>query len=292
MNNNINQEWFYNSEINLVDIVIKNRPKPVRKYDQIYMKSTDMLKQLHFIKKYIIDRRMVFLGDDDGMSMLIALFSFFGHISSPKSIRVLDFDERIINNNRKVLEKYMPDLISFLTADLYNVINKVPKDDVAAHDFFYINPPYGAFNNGLSCILWLHRCIELCNDYCRGCVIVPSYNNQKDSWQTKSMFAIQEFLNEKGFVITEMLPNYHSYHLETNKEIEHDEIKSSVIIVEKIKTSTTEYYQQKLPLNLVKNLYGMPVKIPQYILDKGEGIFDFDWDYGSLRNILLSIDKK
>ena len=84
--------------VSLVDIVAYRRPAANRVFDQIYMMTGDMLTQVDVMQDYLTDKDVIFLGDGDGMSMLFGLFSVKNIINSPKSISVLDFDERIVNN--------------------------------------------------------------------------------------------------------------------------------------------------------------------------------------------------
>ena len=57
---------------------------------------------------------------------------------------------------------------------------------------FYINPPYGSKNKGLSTIAWLHRCMELCKQESSGCLVIPYDENVL--WTVEAMRNIQDFL--------------------------------------------------------------------------------------------------
>lgn len=90
--------------INLVDIVAYRRPSANRLFDQIYMMEGDMLTQVDVMKDYFSDKDVIFMGD--GMSMLFGLFASKDIIRSPKSIALLDFDERIVNNAVNFSKEY------------------------------------------------------------------------------------------------------------------------------------------------------------------------------------------
>ena len=46
------------------------RPKPIREFDQIYMKTNDMISQAELTLPMLKGKRILFLGDGDGMSVL------------------------------------------------------------------------------------------------------------------------------------------------------------------------------------------------------------------------------
>ena len=83
--------------VSLVDIVAYRRPAANRLFDQIYMMTGDMLTQVDVMQDYLTRKKVVFLGDGDSMSLLFGLFAVKEIISSPRSMTILDFDERIIN---------------------------------------------------------------------------------------------------------------------------------------------------------------------------------------------------
>ena len=59
--------------VELVDIVANSRPLANREYDQIYMFTVDMIIQAELMSDYIKNKKIVFVGDGDGMSMLFEL---------------------------------------------------------------------------------------------------------------------------------------------------------------------------------------------------------------------------
>ena len=261
------------TNMNLVDIVVNRRPTANRSFDQIYMMAGDMLKQVELMQDYLYDRDIIFLGDGDGMSMLFGLFATREIIQSPKSISVLDFDERIINNALN-FSKECNFNIKFY-CNKYNVIQRVPKKYMNKYNFFYINPPYGSKNSGMSCEAWLHRCMDLCKVESSGCIIIP-YDPEK-KWTIDAMLNIQTFLLAYGFVIRDMVSFIHSYHLHDNPHL-----RSATIIVDRVIPKTSEFTSQELPADFVKYLYGSTRPIPKYIDDDGSinGNPNYKWKYG------------
>lgn|SRR5215203_5088896 len=84
--------------INAVSDVVQNRPRPVRKFDQIYMKSGDMVLQAELVSSWADKKRLAFIGDGDAISVCVAYLGKRGIIDyGPSQITVFDFDQRIVN---------------------------------------------------------------------------------------------------------------------------------------------------------------------------------------------------
>jgi predicted methyltransferase len=251
-------------------IIIKNRPRPRWRYDQVFMLEDSMVYQAKKYYKYLGNKNIVFLGDGDGASIYYGLLLKYGLVKNIKCITVLDFDERILNYHIKIYDNN--ELLSYYKLDLlkYNVLNPISKDLRNKFDFFYINPPYGAFNNGNSIIAWLHRCLDLCSNKCMGCLIVPCDKNY--NWSINNIKYIKKFLYEKGFEIIEEELNIHSYDFGGTSDL-----KSSTFIVKKTRDVKSEYTDLELPDEFKENLYGKPRDIPNYIIDDNSeyGIEEF-----------------
>lgn len=257
----------------------KVRPKPIREFDQIYMKINDMVSQAELTLPMLKDKRVLFLGDGDGMSVLFTkLFETENRENLPKEICVFDFDERILNRYMQVFKNTaLYNTIEF-NCIKYNVVNPIPTGFENKFDFFYINPPYGSLNEGNSCIVWLYRCIELCKSNCSGCMIVPC--NDKREWTLKNTHNIQRFLNEYGFIINKSYNDLHEYHLDDDPNL----LSSSFYLKRVMKIGDNLYASKNMPLKQIKNLYGSERKIPEYIEDDGTdfGKRNYNWKYGSI----------
>jgi len=261
--------------MNAVDAVSYARPLPNREFDQIYMLAFDMMAQAKHVAKQIAGKNVVFLGDGDGMSILFARLQSVGLMDEVASMQVCDFDERILTTVKHLIEECSSGNFVASTT-LYNIINPTPDELVGKFDFFYINPPYGSKNGGLSCELWLHRCLDLCAPKCGGCIIIPYSKTQ--SWTVSNWKNIQKFLLEKGFVVRDMVANKHSYYLPDNPDLQ-----SASIIVEQINDGTSEYHSKMFDKNQTRNLYGSPRAMPQYIFESSTNLLgdrDYNWEYG------------
>jgi predicted methyltransferase len=58
--------------ISAVSDVVQNRPRPLREFDQIYMKTGDMVLQSEFVASWADDKRLAFIGDGDAISVCVA----------------------------------------------------------------------------------------------------------------------------------------------------------------------------------------------------------------------------
>ncbi len=58
--------------MNAISDVIQNRPRPLRQFDQIYMRAGDMVMQSEHVARWAKEKRIAFLGDGDSVSVAIA----------------------------------------------------------------------------------------------------------------------------------------------------------------------------------------------------------------------------
>ena len=58
--------------INAVSDVVQNRPRPLRVFDQIHMKTGDMVLQSEMIADWADGKRLAFIGDGDAISVCVA----------------------------------------------------------------------------------------------------------------------------------------------------------------------------------------------------------------------------
>src|SRR5437016_12774040 len=78
--------------INAVSDVVQNRPRPLREFDQIYMKTGDMVLQSEFVAKWAGGKRLAFIGDGDAISVCVAYLHHRKILPyGPSRIVVFDF---------------------------------------------------------------------------------------------------------------------------------------------------------------------------------------------------------
>src|ERR1051326_5678514 len=107
--------------INAISDVVQNRPRPLREFDQIYMKSGDMVLQSELVADWANGKRLAFVGDGDAISVCVALLQKREIINyGPAEIVVFDFDERICSAVTRFADAAG---ITNLRAELYNCID-------------------------------------------------------------------------------------------------------------------------------------------------------------------------
>lgn len=70
--------------VNLADQVTYRRPSANRTFDQIFMHGGDMIQQTMLMHSFLSDKDVLFLGDGDGMSMMLGCLQ---HKDLPLNLR-------------------------------------------------------------------------------------------------------------------------------------------------------------------------------------------------------------
>ena len=194
--------------INAVSDVVQNRPRPLREFDQIYMKTGDMVMQSEFISRWADGKRLAFIGDGDAISVCTAYFTAKKILDTgPEQITVFDFDERIVRAINHFAEH---ECINHLNAVLYNCLDAFPETD--PFDCFYTNPPWGASNDGESVKVFTQRGMEALHFSGHGAIVIA--DDPELAWPKQVLHRVQEFAIKNQFFVSRMLPQLHSYHLD------------------------------------------------------------------------------
>lgn len=194
--------------INAVSDVVQNRPRPLREFDQIYMKTADMVLQSEFVAKWADGKRVAFIGDGDAISVCVAYLRHREILPyGPSRIVVFDFDERICNAVTRFADK---ERLETLSATLYNCLDAFPGP--TDFDYFYTNPPWGASNEGESVKVFAQRGMEATAFQGEGMVVVA--DDPELAWTKRVLANLQASALEVGFFVQRMLPHVHSYHLD------------------------------------------------------------------------------
>lgn len=194
--------------VNAVSDVVQNRPRPLREFDQIYMKTGDMVLQSELVAKWASGKRLAFIGDGDAISICVSYLHHREIIPyGPSRIAVFDFDERICNAVTRFADK---ERLETLSATLYNVLDAFPGP--SEFDCFYTNPPWGASNDGESVKVFMQRGFEATGFQGEGMVVVA--DDPELDWTKCVLANLQASALEAGFFVQRMLPQVHSYHLD------------------------------------------------------------------------------
>jgi len=199
--------------VNAISDVIQNRPRPIRKFDQIYMKAGDMVLQSEFVARWADDKKLAFIGDGDAISVCVAYFQKREILNyGPSSITVFDFDERICGAVTRFADK---ERLTNLEAVLYNCIDPFPGP--LNFQSFYTNPPWGESNDGESVKIFMQRGMEATGYAGEGVIVMA--DDTELPWPRRVLGNVQSFAIASGFFIGKMMPGLHSYHLYDNPDL-------------------------------------------------------------------------
>ncbi|MFT4503205.1 bis-aminopropyl spermidine synthase family protein [Caballeronia sp. 15711] len=246
--------------INAISDVVMNRPAPLREFDQIYMKVADMVIQAEYVARVFDNKDVVFVGDGDGIALSAAHLKAAKVIGyGPKSITLLDFDERIVNSVRQFGEKLAPEVE--VNAFLYNVADPLPPEHFGKYDGFHINPPWGASNGGQSVTAFLERGSEATNEKSLGIVVIG--DDPDLDWTQLVLRDTQARALELGYVVSELMPQLHMYHLDDAPDL-----RSCSLLFRRIEPSLMAKSSDPLSSERRANFYGKfsPLQY-QYVRD-------------------------
>lgn len=194
--------------------MIQNRPRPLREFDQIFMRAGDMVLQSELVAHWARDKSIAFVGDGDAIGVCVAYLQAADILDyGPTEITVLDFDERIVRAITRFAEARG---INGLTAKLYNVLDPIP--ECPMYECFYSNPPWGASNRGESVNVFVQRGMELIGYEGDGLVVVAD-RSPAFPWTEDVLANVQAFAAGRGFYVSRMMQRLHSYHLDDNPEL-------------------------------------------------------------------------
>jgi len=199
--------------VNAVSDVVQNRPRPLREFDQIYMKTADMVLQSELVAHWADGKKLAFIGDGDSISVCVAYLKnrkIIGY--GPSQITVFDFDERICGAITRFAER---ENLTQIQAQLYNCLDPFPGP--TDFDCFYTNPPWGASNLGESVKVFVQRGLEATAYSGQGMIVIA--DDLELEWPKQVLASVQAFAIESGCYVQRMMPRLHSYHLDDNPEL-------------------------------------------------------------------------
>jgi len=212
------------------------------------MKTADMLLQTEHISRRLNERRVVFIGDGDAIALcLVHLRNSKLLAHGPKSAHVLDFDERIVLSVRKFADRF--GISDQVTSELYNVSDPLPEKYWQHFEGFYTNPPFGSHNEGRSVQAFLTRGIEAVGKDAIGCLVVADYPDYP--WTQNVLLATERSVVQNGFVISEVLPEFHHYHLDDAPDLT-----SCGMVIRRLEYSPSAYNSKPLSDADLDNFYG------------------------------------
>lgn len=250
--------------LNAISDVVTNRPRPVREFDQIFMKTADMLLQTEHVGKWLDGRDVVFVGDGDAIGLCLVHLHSRGLLPyGPNRVHILDFDERIALSVQRFAKRF--GITDRVTAELYNVADPLPQEHWQSFDGFYTNPPFGASNEGRSVEAFLRRAFEATGDDAVGCIVVADHPGYP--WTRDVLVSTQRLVMRAGFMVSELLPEFHHYHLDDAPDLT-----SCSLVVRRVDFHAEGYNSTPLEDQMVANFYGRKAPmVARYIIDQTNG---------------------
>lgn len=246
--------------INAVSDVVQNRPRPLRDFDQIYMKTGDMVMQSEMVARWAKDKRLAFIGDGDAISVCVALLKARGIFDEgPSQITVFDFDERICGALTRFADH---EGVTNLESHLYNCADAFPEDMVSQFDCFYTNPPWGASNAGESVKVFMERGFEATGYAGEGLVVIA--DDHVLEWPQHVLAQVQKFALEQDQFIQKMHSRMHLYHLDDAPDL-----RSCNLFFKALPMERAPVVSKALEAERLGNFYGkdQPLKI-RYVRER------------------------
>ncbi|MCI1711398.1 MAG: bis-aminopropyl spermidine synthase family protein [Chiayiivirga sp.] len=262
--------------INAVSDVVQNRPRPLRNFDQIYMKTGDMVMQSELVSRWAAGKRLAFIGDGDAISVCVALLharKIFAE--GPEKITVFDFDQRICS----AIERFADSAgITTLDAHLYNCADAFPEDMIQQYQCFYTNPPWGASNAGESVKAFMQRGFEATGYAGEGLVVIA--DDYEREWPQHVLAQAQRFALENDQFVQRMQSRMHEYHLDDDPELRSCNLFFKALPMQRGKVTSAPLEKERLD-----NFYGkgQPLEI-RYVRERKRV------DYGKAHDEEYSIE--
>lgn len=173
------------------------RPDADMSLEQYLMTPESMASQVGLVSGVLKGKKVMFLGDDDHMSVVLSRHLEVNPI-------VVEYDSRIISSLEGCYERYG---IQDYILEKYDARNPMRKGLCA--DAFYINPPYSSKNNGRGAKVWLSRVAKAVPV---GSVSVLVYPIDEDlPWTMECVNEILQYAYGCGLMIVDIDRDAHTY---------------------------------------------------------------------------------
>lgn len=253
-----NTEIDLRAAVNAISDVVQNRPRPLREFDQIYMKAGDMVLQSEMVARWSDKKRLAFIGDGDAISVCVAYLRARQILPyGPSEIMVFDFDERMLGAVKRFAEKQE---ITTLRTTLYNVVD--PFVGPTDFDCFYTNPPWGASNEGESVKVFVQRGMEATSHSGEGMVVIA--DDPERPWTQTVLANVQSFAISSGFYVQRMQAQLHQYHLDDAPDL-----RSCNLVLRALPGNVRIEKSTPIGPEQLNNFYGRENRVvPHYVREK------------------------
>lgn len=174
--------------------IAEGRPEPISEYDQGYQTPESVIARVAFMEQYgdVKNRRILILGDDDLMSLALAL------TGKPKEIVVYEIDERICD----FIEKRSKEIGFDIDVRVQDLQYPIAADHIGHFDTFHCDPLESVSGLKMFLVRGIAGLKKGGSGYF-GITVIESY------WERWVEF--QKMVLELGAVITDILPDFSYY---------------------------------------------------------------------------------
>lgn len=185
--------------LQIAEEICLQRPAADHSLEQFLMESESMVEQVYCLMDFEFDTSVVFIGDDDHLSLLLAE-------ALGCAIDVYDIDQRIVDSiNRLASQRDVR-----VRAYRYDVMDPFPRP--GQYRRFYINPPYSSKTRGLGAKVWIRRALEAVSGDGTGILVYPGFESQQSlTWIVENVHAIQAYLTDAGCFVYRIDVDKHRY---------------------------------------------------------------------------------
>ncbi|MHA2391610.1 MAG: adenosylmethionine decarboxylase [Promethearchaeota archaeon] len=198
----LSEEFSY---LNNIKTFLENRPSPEFSLDQSHADFSTVVKKTLFLLKRgdIEGRNIIFLGDDDLISLAVGLTRLANNIT------VLDIDQRVLDFLSKSVEDLSLTNFNVISHDLRE---SCPIEILNKYDVVVIDPPYTIeglrlFLKRAMQVLKSHIVINEVSHTITGKKCLLSFGNKPPEEMQKMQLSILDH----GFIINEMIPDFNHY---------------------------------------------------------------------------------
>jgi predicted methyltransferase len=193
----IEQTQIYKQSIEFFNSIKNKRIHPKREYDQFLASITTSARKAAILDFFadIWQKRILFLGDDDFVSLLIA------RTGKAQQITVIDIDNEVLQRIKEIADKQK---LSLQTVK-HDLRKLLPQELIDKFDVVFTDPPYTA--NGVA--LFVSRAIEALDKINLTARIYLCFGN---SDRAKERFLpIQEQLTKMGLMFRWIFDKFNRY---------------------------------------------------------------------------------
>ncbi|MCL2869733.1 bis-aminopropyl spermidine synthase family protein [Candidatus Saccharibacteria bacterium] len=180
-----------------------SRPIADRHLRQFLMEPESIKKQLDLIGPILLGKKVLFLGDADSISPLLAKYY------NVKPL-LLEIDDRVRTNLKRLYGEFNIKDTKIFEYDALLPTTSIMRQDIC--DGFYLNPPY-SHRSHTGPRVWLQRTMEMVNKDSVGILTIPfsNDNNHIEPWVIKGQRIVRDYLSENNFEILRIDKNIHNY---------------------------------------------------------------------------------